>query len=49
LMKPFIGMCNSGGRNLSARTADKFYQILVEDRERRARDSDRRRTTRRPG
>ncbi|MGO9449907.1 MAG: ribbon-helix-helix protein, CopG family [Candidatus Binataceae bacterium] len=41
-IKDLIGSCRSGGLNLSERTGDKFYEMLIEDR--RARDVDRRRT-----
>lgn len=41
-IKDLIGSCRSGGLNLSERTGDKFYEMLIEDR--RARDIDRRRT-----
>ena len=34
LMKSAIGCWNSGGLNLSERTGDKFYEMLVEDRKR---------------
>ena len=54
LMKEGIGIWRSGGLNLSERTGDKFYEMLVEDRKRKEReqakgdrqprDPDRRRT-----
>lgn len=44
-IKHLIGSCSSGGLNLSERTGDKFYAMLVEDRKRR--DSGRRGAPRR--
>ena len=35
LMKDGIGSWDSGGKNLSERTGDKFYEMLVEERKRR--------------
>lgn len=45
LLKDGIGCWDSGGMNLSERTGDRFYKMLVEDRKRR--DSRRHRTARR--
>jgi hypothetical protein len=45
LLKDGIGCWDSGGMNLSERTGDTFYKMLVEDRKRR--DSRRHRTARR--
>lgn len=44
-IKHLVGSYSSGGMNLSERTGDKFYAMLVEDRKRR--DSGRRRAPRR--
>src|SRR5271170_6242500 len=45
-VKHLIGICDSGGMQLSTRTGEKFTEMLLKERDERRR-ADRRRTTRR--